>query len=99
MVLSSHFEGGPAVLSEAIVNDVPIIAHEITATRGLLGDEYPGFYRDADRQQLADLIFKAEQDRAFLELLSSYGEGLKERFSESNEKKAIENLVATLKRG
>ena len=97
MVLSSHFEGGPAVLSEAIVSDVPIIAHEITATRGLLGDDYPGFYRNADRQQLADLILKAEQDPGFLKLLSDRGDGLKERFAESAESKAIENLITTLK--
>ena len=98
MVLSSHFEGGPAVLSEAIVCDVPIIAHEITATRGLLGDDYPGFYRNADRQQLADLMFKAEQDPSFLKLLSDRGDGLKEYFAESTESKAIEKLVTTLGR-
>jgi len=96
MVLSSHFEGGPAVLSEAILSDVPIIAHEITATRGLLGDDYPGFYRNADRQQLADLMFKAEQDPDFLKLLSDLGEGLKDRFAESTERDAIQSLIAAL---
>jgi glycosyltransferase involved in cell wall biosynthesis len=98
MVLSSLFEGGPAVLSEAIVHDVPIIANEITATRGLLGDDYPGFYRNADRQQLADLILKAEQDPSFLKLLSQRCSGLKKRFSECAESEAIENLIITLRR-
>ena len=97
MVLSSHFEGGPAVLSESIVNDVPIIAHKIVATCGLLGDDYPGFYRNADRQELADLMFKAEQDSDFLKLLSDRGDNLKERFSESTESKAIENLITRLR--
>jgi len=87
MVLSSHFEGGPAV---------PIIAHEITATRGLLGKDYPGFYRNADRQQLADLMFKAEQDPSFLKLLSDCGDGLKGYFAESTESKAIEKLITAL---
>ncbi len=98
MVLSSHFEGGPAVLSEAIVNDVPIIAHKIVATCGLLGDDYPGFYRNADRQQLADLMFKAEQDSDFLNLLSDHGARLKERFAESTESNAIDSLITGLPR-
>ena len=84
------------MLSEAIVCDVPIIAHEITATRGLLGDDYPGFYRNADRQQLADLMFKAEQDPSFLKLLSDCGDGLKGYFAESTESKAIEKLITAL---
>ena len=97
MVLSSHFEGGPAVLSEAIVSNVPIIAHEISATRGLLGDDYPGFYRDTDRQQLANLMLKAEKDRDFLKLLTAHGAELKERFEESTEKKAIKHLITSLR--
>ncbi len=96
MVLSSHFEGGPAVLSESIINGVPIIAHKITATCGLLGGDYPGFYCDANRQELADLLLKSERDSAFLELLIQRGFELRERFSEAAETKAIENLVAGL---
>ena len=98
MVISSHLEGGPAVLSEAIVADVPIIAQEITATCGLLGHDYPGFYRNADRQQLADLMLKVELDRDFLKLLTDLGNGLKGRLARSSEKDAIENLITTLER-
>ena len=86
------------MLSEAVLSDVPIIAHEITATCGLLGEDYPGFYRNADRQQLADLMLKAEQDPSFLKLLSDRGDGLKEYFAESTESKAIENLITSLRR-
>ncbi len=98
MVLSSHSEGGPAVLSEAIVNDVPIIAHEITATIGLLGDDYPGFYQNADRQQLADLMFKVEQDSGFLKSLSDRGAELKEHLAESTETKALEALITAVRK-
>lgn len=93
MVLSSFEEGGPAVLSEAIVNSVPIIAHEITATRGLLGESYLGFYQNANRQQLANLIHKSEQYPEFLAQLKRHNAELKDLFSESRELEKLQALV------
>jgi len=76
MVLSSHFEGGPAVLSEAVLSDVPIIAHEITATRGLLGAEQdPSFLKLlSDRGDgLKEYFAESTESKAIEKLVTTLG--------------------------
>ena len=96
MVISSLSEGAPSVISEAIVNDVPVLANKIIATRGLLGDDYPGFYWEANRQQLAELMRKAECDKSFFEQLRSCGRRLKVKFEPLVERASIETLIESI---
>ncbi len=48
MLLSSKVEGAPSAISEAVVNEVPILATRIPATVGLLGSKYPGLFPVGD---------------------------------------------------
>ena len=59
MVLSSRDEGGANVVSEAIVDGVPVLSTDISGSRGLLGDDYPGYYPVGDDEGLASLLLRA----------------------------------------
>lgn len=79
-VLSSESEGGSVVLSEAIANQVPILATRIDATVGMLGQLHPGLFEFEDTEALAKLINRAETDPDFYRNLVSAGERVKAKF-------------------
>ncbi len=66
LVNASSQEGGPAIVTEAIVAGVAVIASDIPAHRALLGDDYGAFFRSGDDAQLAALIARANDDRDWL---------------------------------
>lgn len=72
LVLSSINEGAPSVVSEAIVNRIPILTTRIDATVGLLGEGYPGFFEVGDTKKLARLLARAETDTRFLNQLQAW---------------------------
>ena len=96
MVISSNQEGGANVVSEAIVAGVPIIASDIPGNVGLLGKGFPGYYPVGDEQALANLLYRAETDSAFLASLEKYGQRLAPLFSPAHEASAWTKLVASL---
>jgi len=65
MVISSIMEGGANVVSEAIRIGVPVIASRIPGNVGLLGVDYPAYYRTGNERALAALIRRAATDRRF----------------------------------
>ena len=72
MVISSVMAGGANVVSEACRAGLPILASDISGNRGLLGDDYPGYFRVQDEAHLAELMSKAEADAAYLERLRNH---------------------------
>jgi len=70
LVLSSLFEGGANVVSEAVVSDVPVIATDIACMKGLLGADYPGLFPVGDTRRLAELLLRAETDQGFYDELA-----------------------------
>jgi putative glycosyltransferase (TIGR04348 family) len=65
LALTSKMEGGANVISEAIVDGVPVIASRIDGSVGLLGADYPALFPAGDTEALASLILRFEQDAAF----------------------------------
>ena len=96
MVISSNQEGGANVVSEAIVAGVPIIASDIAGNRGLLGEEFPGYYPVGDEQALANLLHRVETDPSFLTSLKTYGQRLAPLFSPEHEASAWAKLLIRL---
>jgi putative glycosyltransferase (TIGR04348 family) len=66
MVLSSRSEGGANVISEAIVAGVPILASRMDGNVGLLGADYPGYFRVGDTEALARRLWRVETDVGFV---------------------------------
>ena len=93
MVISSLQEGGANVVSEAIVAGVPVIASDIAGNRGLLGQDYPGYYAVGETGALANLLHRAETDRRVLQSLSNYGQRLAPLFEPLREQSALEDIV------
>jgi putative glycosyltransferase (TIGR04348 family) len=94
LVLSSRMEGGANVVSEAIVDRVPVIASRIAGTVGLLGEDYPGFFSPGDTAALATLLERAECDRDFYALLKSRCAALAPLFSPARERAAWRALLS-----
>lgn len=93
MVISSNQEGGANVVSEAIVAGVPIIASDIDGNVGLLGEGYPGYFPVGDGRALADVLWRAETDPAFLPLLADHIDELKPLFSKEKESADLLRVV------
>lgn len=92
-VLSSVHEGAPGVISEAVVNNIPILATRIDATTGLLGQDYPGFFEVGDASELAELILAAEEDKEFMGRLTSSIARREHLFSRETERQAWQELL------
>ena len=93
-VLSSKSEGAPSLISEAVVNGVPILTSKIASTIGLLGANYPGFFRYEDTQGLCRLMQKCETDPQFLRQLKRHLRSIKKRFDPKVEQNAWKKLIA-----
>jgi len=70
LVVSSRMEGGANVVSEALADQVPVLASRIPGNAGLLGPDYPGYFPVGDTRALADLMTRAEMDATFYDLLA-----------------------------
>jgi glycosyltransferase involved in cell wall biosynthesis len=64
-IVSSRLEGGPNVVSEALVAGVPVLSSRISGVIGMLGADYPGYFPVGDTQALAELLVRAESDAEF----------------------------------
>jgi glycosyltransferase involved in cell wall biosynthesis len=96
MVLSSRMEGGANVLSEALVDAVPIVASNIPSTVGILGAKYPGLYPVGDTLELAKLLRRAEADTAFYARLKNWCARLAPRMAPDAERESWRRLVQEL---
>jgi putative glycosyltransferase (TIGR04348 family) len=99
LVLSSRMEGGAHVVSEAVVDGVPILASRIPGTIGLLGPRYPGTFRVGDTRALRRLLLRSERDPSFLERLRREVRRLRGRFEPARETRAWASLLDELGRG
>jgi putative glycosyltransferase (TIGR04348 family) len=96
MVISSLMEGGAHVVTEAIAIGVPIIASDIPGNRGLLGDDYPGYYPVGDAKALALALQKAEFEASFYKSLEAHIKKRAHYVQASLEKRSIKSLTERL---
>jgi glycosyltransferase involved in cell wall biosynthesis len=96
LVLSSKMEGGASVVAEAVVNRTPVIASRISGTRGMLGDDYPGFFSCGDTTALRDLLLRFESVRPFASQLRRWCDGRRAQFSQQRERRSLRQLVNEL---
>ena len=78
---------------------VPPLATDIPGSRGLLGDDYPGYYPVGDAEALAGLLVRAESDPAFMAELRQHCRRLQPLFASSSEQAAWRDLLSVVGRG
>src|SRR5204862_7444558 len=96
LVLSSRMEGGANVVSEALVDGVPVLASRIPGSVGLLGARYPGFFPTGDSEALARLLRRCATDAAFYGRLAAWCADLAPRFEPGRERAAWQEFLAEL---
>ncbi|MBE0484888.1 selenoneine biosynthesis selenosugar synthase SenB [Marinobacter sp.] len=94
MVISSVMEGGANVVSEACRAGLPILASDISGNRGLLGDDYPGYFPVGDDRALAELMYRVEQNPGLLATLVAKVDDLAKSFTAEKERQSLEKALA-----
>lgn len=93
MVISSRMEGGANVVSEALANDVPVIASRVSGNVGMLGKDYAGYYPLENERALSRLLARAETDAAFFRRLAKQCRARKPLTTHAHERDALARLL------
>ncbi len=93
LVLSSRMEGGANVLGEAIALRVPVLASRIDGNRGLLGDDYPGYFTVGSTDSLRSLLKRFVDDASFRERLRAHVASLAPLVRPAGERSAWARLL------
>ncbi|MEO6354713.1 MAG: selenoneine biosynthesis selenosugar synthase SenB [Burkholderiaceae bacterium] len=96
MAISSKMEGGANVIIEAVTSGVAVLASDISGNRGMLGDDYAGYFPLGDSRELARLIDQSIADPAFYALLQRQCAARAPLFSPEREKTALLQLMDNL---
>jgi putative glycosyltransferase (TIGR04348 family) len=96
MVIASRIEGGANVIIEAVTSAVPVLASDISGNRGMLGDDYEGYFAPGDAHALARLIGRSIDDSAFYQRLGRQCAARAALFAPAAEQAALLRLVDNL---
>jgi putative glycosyltransferase (TIGR04348 family) len=96
LVLASKMEGGANVIVEAITAGVPVIASRVSGNRGMLGDDYPGYFPFGDAIACARLMARAETDAIFYKQLVRACAKRAQLFAPHREQAAIRAIVKSV---
>jgi len=96
MAICSRMEGGANVIIEAVTSGVPVLASDISGNRGMLGDDYLGYFTLGDAQALARLIDQSIHDAAWYAQLRAQCAERAKLFAPEAEQAALLNLVDNL---
>jgi putative glycosyltransferase (TIGR04348 family) len=96
LVLPSRMEGGANVVSEAIVEGVPVLASDIPGNVGLLGKAYPGYFPVGDTRALAGLLRRVATEPAVYRELRQWCARLRPLFRPARERAAWDDLLREL---
>lgn len=96
MVLASKMEGGANVIIEAVTSGVPVLASDISGNRGMLGEDYAGYFAVGDSRTLARMIDRAVTEPTFHARLRSQCDARASLFSPQREQAALLQLMDDL---
>ena len=94
LALPSRIEGGANIVSEAIVLGAPVIASDVEGSRGLLGEDYPGYYPVEDTGRLRELLLLCEKDTKFYQALKRACRLRRRLFTPGRERASWQKLLA-----
>jgi putative glycosyltransferase (TIGR04348 family) len=89
----SVMEGGAQVVIEAVTAHTPVIGSRIDGNAGLLGTDYPGWFKVGDAKAAARLVERAVREPAYLRTLARACARRAPRFAPTRERAAVNRLV------
>jgi len=98
LVVSSVMEGGANVICEAARIGVPVLASRVPGNIGMLGEDYPGYFRLRDVAALAALLDRAARDPGYYRRLNKAVRARSRLFAPSAEGGAVRHLARELGR-
>jgi putative glycosyltransferase (TIGR04348 family) len=96
MAICSHMEGGANVIIEAVTSGVPVLASSISGNRGMLGEDYAGYFAPGDSAALARLADRVALDPRFHARLLRQCAARRPLFTPARERAALLDLVDNL---
>lgn len=93
MVITSRMEGGANVIIEAVTSGVAVLASDISGNRGMLGENYAGYFPVGDSKKLAVLIERAASDKVFYSRLQVQCAERAVLFTPEHEKNTLLQIV------
>ena len=96
MAICSQMEGGANVIIEAVTSGVPVLASDISGNRGMLGDDYAGYFPVGNAVALAALIDRSIADSAFHARLVAQCAARAVLFAPERERASLLDLVDNL---
>jgi putative glycosyltransferase (TIGR04348 family) len=96
MAITSRMEGGANVIIEAVTSGVAVVASDISGNRGMLGDDYAGYFPQGNAEALAALIDRCALDPSFHLLLQNQCAARAALFAPEAEQTALLQLVDNL---
>lgn len=94
MVISSRMEGGANVVAEAVTSGTPVVASDCDGNIGMLGANYPGYFRVGDSAALAALLVRCRDEPRFLERLVRLCAARARLFRPQAERRALKAALA-----
>jgi putative glycosyltransferase (TIGR04348 family) len=96
LAVCSTMEGGANVIVEAVTSGVPVLASDISGNRGMLGDDYAGYFPVGDAAALARLVDRSALDGGFIATLRAQCAARAPLFAPEAERAALLRLVDNL---
>ena len=93
LVVPSLMEGGANVIIESVTSGVPVLASDISGNRGMLGEDYAGYFPVGDATALARLIERYAGDAGFARQLKAGCARRAPLFAPERERAAVLRLV------
>lgn len=93
LVITSRMEGGANVVCEALAADLPVIASAVSGNIGMLGQDYAGYYPYGDENSLSKLLYRAESEPEFYNLLKTQCAARKTLIQPQQESTGLQRLL------
>ena len=93
LIVPSDVEAGANIVSEAVVDGVPILASRIPGNTGVLGGRYSGYFTPGDAGELAQLLHELETSPAFARRLRATIDEVAKTLRPSEEKRCWRRVL------
>lgn len=81
------------MVCEALAADLPVIASAVSGNIGMLGQDYAGYYPYGDENSLSKLLYRAESEPEFYNLLKTQCAARKALIQPQQESTGLQRLL------